>query len=214
MHRSRQGPRRGNRSGLAIVGAEALLRILSRGLDVLRLNCGRRRVLFRRVLPLFRRRLMLDAARTTRICDPAVIHNGRIVNHRRVDVGVVNYGRVHAHDSRVIGEMTAPPFSAGKARSHKSKAVVHAAVVSDVKSPITAVKEVMPTFPTPVRRRPKKAWLRCWHPGARNPIVADLCILISPIAGRPHVPIGRARRLNIDGQHRRCNADADKHSGE
>jgi len=193
-----------------MIGGKTLLRILSCCRNVPRLHSCRRYMFFRRVLPLGSSWLMLNTARAAGIRDAAVIHDRRIVDDGFVDISVVNHGRIHTHDSRVIREVTAAPLSTGKARSHKSEAVVHAAVVPDMSSPVAAVEEVMSGFPAPVRRRPKITRLGCRNPGARHPVIANIrIVIVSPISGRPHITIRGARRLFINNQRRRCDTDTD-----
>jgi hypothetical protein len=141
-----------------------------------------------------------------------VVDDGRIVNDRLVDVGVMNHGPVHIHYSGIVSKMTATPFAAGEADAHVTKSVVHTAVIPNVGSPIALMKEVVSAFKSPVGRRPKKAWLRSRYPGARHPIVAIFAI--SPVARSPEVAIIWAWRLIIYRQGWRRYADADKHSGE
>jgi len=141
-----------------------------------------------------------------------VVHDSRVMNDRLIDIGVVNYGSVHVHDRGVVSKVTAAPFTADKADSHEPEAVVHAAVVANMQTPVAIMEKVVPTFPAPIRRRPKIARLRSRYPCAGDPIVAILTV--GPVARRPQVSVIGAWRLHINRQHRRRNVDADKHSGK
>jgi hypothetical protein len=155
---------------------------------------------------------MLNTASATCISNVVVVHDRRIVNDRFVHIGVVNHGSVHIDYGCVIREVSTAPFTAGKTDAHVTEAVVHAAVVADMETPVAVMEEIMPAFPAPVRRRPKVARLRSRHPGARHPVIAELAI--SPISRRPQIAVIRARWLHIDWHYRRGDADADKHSGK
>lgn len=123
--------------------------------------------------------------------------------------GFVDEAAVHVHDGGVVVEAVTAPLASGKADSAVAEAVVYAAVIADVPSPVALMEEEAAMFPTPVAGGPKQARRRRGHPCARNPIVAGLVLIEGPVAGSPHQAGFRARRLLIDRQRRRSNANAD-----
>jgi len=165
-----------------------------------------------RGLTLLRGRLMIDAARSAGVRHMVVVDDRRIVHDGLVDIGVVNNSRIHIHHGGVVGEAATAPFSTGKADAHEAEAIVHPAVVANVLAPVAVKEAVMTAFKAPVWRRPKVSGLGSRHPSARNPVIA--IVAVGPIAGSPHEPLFRARRLFIDHQRRRSKAYADKHSGK
>lgn len=146
-------------------------------------------------LPFLRQRIVVDSARTTRIGHVVVVDDGRIVNNGRVDIGVVDHSPVHIHDRGVVGKTITTPFTAGEADAHVAEAIIHAAIVADMRSPVTFKEAVMTAFPAPVRGRPKETGLRSRHPGARHPVIA--VVAISPVSRGPEPSLFGARRLFI-----------------
>jgi hypothetical protein len=136
-----------------MIRAETLLRIMSCCLNVLLLRCRRRNVMLIDRCALFGSRLVLNASRSTRVRHVVVIDDGCIVHDRLIDVRVVE-SAAHMHDRSVIEEVAAAPFTTGETYTHVTKAVIHAAIIADVRSPVAAMEEIMSTFPAPVRRRP------------------------------------------------------------
>jgi hypothetical protein len=163
-------------------------------------------------MPFFRRGLVPDAARTACIGNAAIVDDGGVMHDRRIHIGVVNDGRIHAHHSRVVSEVATAPFASRKADAHVAESIVDAAVVADVGSPVAVVEEIVPTFKAPVGRRPEETWLGSRHPGAGNPVIAVLAV--SPVAGGPEIAVLWAERLLVNGQHGRGDTDADNHAGE
>jgi hypothetical protein len=154
---------------------------------------------------------MLNAARSTSVGHVIVVDDGRVMHDRRIDIGVVDHSCVHAHHSGVVRKVSAAPFATGKTDAHISEAIVHAAVVANVRAPVTAIEAVRSAFKTPVGRRPEVSRLRSRHPCARNPVIP--AVAISPVARRPQKSILWAERLFINHQRRRRNTYADKYSG-
>src|SRR5208283_6133956 len=72
---------------------------------------------------------VVDAARAAAICNMVVINDSVVHHDGMVDIGVVNDRSVYTHDVGVIGESTAPPFTAREADTHIPEAVVDASVV-------------------------------------------------------------------------------------
>src|SRR5580704_19053773 len=136
-----------------------------------------------------------DAARPA--IKAGAIHGGVVDDHRFVDVGVVDDGGVHVDYRGVICETPATPFAAEKPNAAIAKAIIHAAVEADVRSPIARMPSVHAAAPAPVAWSPKQAHPRGSEPHTGHPVVA--AIAISPIARSPKMPFNRARRLYVHG---------------
>ena len=154
---------------------------------------------------------VVDAARATAVGDVIVVDDGVVHDDRVVDVGVVNDGGVYADNVSVICECAATPNAAGETDSHIAEAVVHTAVVADVRAPVAGMPDVKAAAPAPITRGPKSANIWRGHPCARNPVITIRAV--GPIAGGPHKTWLRARGLNVDRQNRGTEVDADEHSG-
>lgn len=130
--------------------------------------------------------LVAYAAGTAGIRDAAIINNRRVMHDGFVHIGVANDGVVHPNDSRVIGELAPTPLAAHKTHSHVTEAIVDAAVISNVRSPVSGVQDVEAAFPAPIGRSPQRALIGGGNPGSGNPVVS--IIAIGPVARRPHQP--------------------------
>jgi hypothetical protein len=104
------------------------------------------------------------------------VGNDASLDYRPVNICGVNYGLVHMHDSGVIGEGAAAPLAAGKSDAAVSEAVIHAAVVADVRPPIAFMEDIAATLPAPIVGGPQKAGLRRRHPGTGNPEVVPIVV--------------------------------------
>ena len=114
-----------------------------------------------------------------------VVVDDRVVHHNRpVNVGSVNDGLIHMHHRGVIGKVAAPPFAAGKTDTLIAAAVVHAAVVAHVRTPVAMIEAIVAAGPVPIWRRPQRALVGSRHPGAGNPVVIP--VAPGPVAGNPH----------------------------
>jgi hypothetical protein len=98
--------------------------------------------------------VMVNAAGTAAEAHVAGVGNHASLHHRPVDVGVVNDRLIHMNDRSVVGESAAAPFAARKADAAIAEAVVHAAVIADVRPPVAFMEDVMAAFPAPVVGRP------------------------------------------------------------
>jgi len=127
---------------------------------------------------------MTDAISTAVVGDVIVVDDGCVVDDCFVDVGVVDSRFIHMHDRPVIGEFAAAPLAANEADAHVAEAVVDAAVVSNVRTPVTGVENIESIRPAPIGRRPQRTLVGRGNPGAWNPEVA--IISISPVARSPH----------------------------
>ena len=109
----------------------------------------------------------------------------RVVDHRPVDVGVVNHGGVHVGDRRVIREMSAAPFSATKSHSAVSESIVDAAVKAHVRAPNIRreIRKGRPRIPSiPESTASQRAAARPTRPAPRN---------IRPPRYNPNIPASR-----------------------
>jgi hypothetical protein len=126
-----------------------------------------------------------------------------------VNVGGVDDGPIHMDDRSVIGEGAAAPLAAGKAVASIAVAIVDAAVVADMASPIAAMESVLAFRPVPVVGCPQRALIGRLDPGAGHPVVVALILIVAPVAGRPHQVGTGADRLLIDRQLRWSEANTD-----
>jgi hypothetical protein len=127
-----------------------------------------------------------------------------------VDDGfVVDVGDVHATEivhGRVVAEDAVSPVAAFVAGAHIAETVIDAAVVSNMRPPVSGVPNIKAVPPAPISGRPEQTDGRRLHPGSRYPVIAVGTIL--PKAGRPNVAGSGNFRLIVDGQFRR----RDRHS--
>jgi hypothetical protein len=127
---------------------------------------------------------MLNPARAAAIGNAAAVDDRVSLHARRVVVGGVNHGIIHAHHRGVVGKLVAAPFSARKTDAPIPKAVVHAAVVAYVAAPVAPMEPVSAAVPVPVVGRPQGALIGSPNPRAGNPVVVP--VAIGPVAGNPH----------------------------
>ena len=148
------------------------------------------------------------AAISAVIADP--VYGGRIVNHRGV-VNVANVRDVYVVDGLVVVEAPIVPASALIAFPEVAVSVYDSAVETHMRSPVAIVENVTVAVPGPVPRRPQVAYFRRFHPGAGNPVIVAVIVVIRPVAGHPDISFGRTQRLLVHRQRRRtethCNAD-------
>src|ERR1700683_383145 len=128
-----------------------------------------------------------------------------VIHHDGFFVGVMDYRDVHICDRAVVGEDTVIPIPADESHSDISKAIIHAAIEADVRTPISPVPNIQTATPAPVSWRPEQPNLRRHDPSSWNPIVAIRTI--GPVTRGPHVTGSRARRLLVNRQDGRCNSD-------
>ena len=194
-----------------MVGVEALLRIMRSCLEVLTLHSARRHMPFAAETSFLRRRFMPDAARSARIGDATVVDDRRVVDNRLIAIDIVK-SAADVHDRRVVEEVSPTPVATGEADTHVAEAIVHAAVVANVRAPVAFMEDVGAAFISPVGRGPQQPGLGSRHPRTRNPVIAG--VAVGPVSRRPKPAIFRADRLFINRQDRRSNVNADKNSGK
>ena len=161
--------------------------IRSRSMFVLKLNIRRLDVLFS-CGPLFLGAL----SRAHAAIAPVIAHAGRtvIVIGDPGVVGIVNDRHIDVVHRAIVSEAATFPASPEIANSHVTKAIIYAAIESDVRPPITSMPVIAAVPPTPVAWSPKYANAGSQYPSARHPII--IIVAISPIAGRPDIALPRA----------------------
>ena len=119
----------------------------------------------------------------------------------RVVVDVVYHGDVQVVDRAVVVEMAATPVAALIADTDIAKAVVDAAIVADMRTPVATVKAIAVVVVAPVAGGPESALVGSLNPSAGHPVVARWSI--APVSGRPQIVVTGSRRLVVVGQGRR-----------
>ena len=142
-------------------------------------------------------RLSLHAARTVKARPSA----GAIPYDLTVHIGVVNHIGVNPARSRIIPEGTSDPLATIVAAAVVTVSVVDSTIESDRRAPVTLMEDIRATAVAPITRRPQQSDLWRKHPGARNPVIAE--VAIGPVARNPNVAGGRAERLREDRYRRR-----------
>src|ERR1700733_2128462 len=194
--------RRGNRR-MTVIAGSAQFRIAARCLDL---------------LPLCWRRFDMRPSRNRRFCGSGLGANAAIAaieaDSRYADVVhdrfVVDIGEVHGTDvdgRAVIEKMSALPITALVASAAIAETIVHAAVESDLGSPVSGVPNEYGAVGCPISRRPQIAGLRCFNPRTGHPVIILDVITPGPVARRPDITVSGKRRLIIDGQFGRSDAD-------
>ena len=89
--------------------------------------------------------------------------------------------------------MAATPIAALVAETDVAKAIIDAAIVADVRTPVATVKTVAMIVIAPVAGSPERALVRSLHPSAGNPVVAALTP--APITRSPKIAV--AGRLGL-----------------
>jgi hypothetical protein len=120
----------------------------------------------------------------------------------RAAIDVVHDVDVHVVDRAVVVEMPSAPVTTLVAVSRVAKAIVDAAVVADVLTPVAGIIAVGVIPVAPVAGGPERALVGSLNPGAGHPIIAVFRRPV-PIAGRPDVVIAGSGRLVVVGQGRR-----------
>jgi hypothetical protein len=207
--RRRQRPRQRDLRRMPVIGLVVIRVVCPRRLDMLLLITSRWQMLLVHRHLLLRSRPMLDASRPAAVSHVTIIHNCVLLHNRAVDIGLVNYGLIHAHHGGVICKLVSAPLAAYEADAHVAEPVVHAAVVAHIHAPVARMEQVRASLPAPVRRSPQRALIRRRNPRPRNPVVA--VVAIRPVSGRPDQVWLRAQWLLIDRQHRWSEVYADEH---
>ena len=97
-------------------------------------------------------------------------------NRGVVDVGVVvhiaNHGRVHVVGGAVVSEVVSVPVAALVSVAGVAMAVIDAAVVADVASPVAAMPAVTSAVEVPEPGCPERAFIRRRDPHPGNPVIS------------------------------------------
>jgi hypothetical protein len=95
----------------------------------------------------------------------------------------------------------AAPVAALVADADVAKAVIDAAIVADVWTPVATVKAIAVIVVAPVAGGPERALIGSLHPSAGNPVVT--ASTPGPVAGRPKIAVARRLGLVVIWQGRR-----------
>ncbi len=196
-------PRNCSRSRTTMVHIRKGTPILPRHLFVLRLHGSSCNMMLVHGHLLLCSRPRLDTTGPAVITDP-VVHR-RIVDHGPVDIGVVHNGSIHIRHRGVVPEMPTIPFTTAISYTTITKPIVHPAIKTNMRPPITTMPAIISTGKTPITRRPQKAdsWRR--SPITWYPIVTVFISTPCPITRHPEITIGRTGGLNVNRDRRRCN---------
>jgi hypothetical protein len=115
-------------------------------------------------------------------------------------VNVVD-GRGHVGHRAVVVQSAVIPISAVIATARISIAVVDAAVVTNVRTPVARVPMVVAVIVAPPGRRPKRTYVRSHNPRAGYPVITGAGI--APVAWRPNVIVAGSGRLAVLGKRGR-----------
>ena len=126
-------------------------------------------------------------------------------------VGVPNETTIHAPDGGVVVEEAIMPPPTNKADTEVTEAIVDAAIVAHIVTPVTGMPIVEASGPAPVAGGPQRADKGRRNPRAGNPVVA--VGTISPVTRSPDHARARAKRLLINKQWRRSISYADEYAG-
>src|ERR1700723_1025775 len=193
---------------LAVIYRSAQLGVRTGGLDVLNLSGHWPHML------LMRNGLFCGAGTLGDSAVAAVIADMRDVSY--VDSGVVDvvdYVDVDVIDRGVVKEMAAVPTPALITVTEVTESVVDPAVPSDLRAPISVIKNETAAAPSPVARSPEVAHFRSHDPCARHPVI--IVVAPGPVARNPDISVAGAYRLFVHRYLRRGdgNRDADLRQG-
>jgi hypothetical protein len=173
-------------------------------------------LLFGRTLdmPVPHGRLLTRIGAITNPTRPAVITypvHRYIPDNGSIDIHIADNGCIDTRDSRIIPEMPAIPLPSIITTTPITTTIIDTAIVSYMRSPISAVPPIHSADKTPVTRRPVKSCLRWLLPITWHPIIT--LISISPVTRYPDKPIYRAGWLLINrydrGRRMNGNSNAD-----
>ncbi len=187
----------------AMIHGSPLLRIRARSLRMLSLNRYRRNMLLTRRHLFFRPWTHTDSAIAAVVANP--VHRGA-VDHRGV-VNVVNDCDVHVVYRTVVEKVSVVPTSTFVTFAVVTVAVTDPTIESDVRTPVAIIEDISVAAPTPVGWSPQKTDFRSHHPCTRHPVIVVEVVGISPVARCPEITIARTKRLLVNRQFRRGEAD-------
>ena len=102
-----------------------------------------------------------------------------------MDIDIFNYGGIYVRDRPVVVEVVVVPIAAVVAVTHITVAIVDAAVIADVRTPIAMIPAIVGIGPAPVAWRPKCTDIGGDDPHPGHPIISGW--LVVPVAWRPDV---------------------------
>lgn len=143
-------PRRRRHRRTPMIHIGESIAVLTRNLLMLRLHRSRghmpitHRRLLRRIRP------CLCPVRTTVIARTARI----VMDHRTIDIGIVDHRGIDPRDRRVVTEMSADPFPAAITYTVITMAIVDPAIKTYMRTPITGMPVIDPAGPAPITRCP------------------------------------------------------------
>src|SRR5579864_6571217 len=195
-------PGGGRNRRLAVIAGRQQGAIVAGQVFVLRLQAGRLHVAFVRVLAFYLRGPGGRAAIAAIKAD--AVYSG-VIDHRIVDVGVMDVDYIHIGDRAVVEIVVAAPVSSEESHSGIAKAVINAAVEADMRTPVSRMPDVDSCSPSPISRSPEQAYCRWRNPGAGHPVISFRSP--GPITRRPNPSWFGTGRLDVNRQYRRTNAD-------
>src|SRR5882762_5875425 len=153
----------------------------------------------------------IDPARSPIIAHPVI--DGRIIDDGPVYISVMHHGGIDPRHRRIIPEMTAIPLATIISMPPISISIIYSAIKTDMRTPITRMPGIDPTYKSPITRGPQITNRRRRLPITRHPII--IIIAISPVTRYPYISIGRAKRLliNRDSRRRYPNRDPNANLG-
>jgi hypothetical protein len=116
---------------------------------------------------LLRRGPRLNAAASA-----VVTHSIASLVRHIVAINVVNHRGIHIRYRAVVFHPAVIPISAIVSTAGISIAVIDAAVIADVRTPVPAMPIIGVAIVTPPRRRPQRAHIRSYDPRTGNPVIA------------------------------------------
>jgi hypothetical protein len=152
-------------------------------------------------------RTRLNPAITTVVTD--AVEGGVIDDHGLV-VNIRDISYVYVGDTAVIVEFVPTPLATVKTFPGVAESVINSAIKSDMRTPVSEMKDVEPFVPFPPSGSPEHAH-RGEHPRAGHPIIA-VVLVPSPIARRPQIARSRTEGLRIYRKGRRGYAYRKEHT--
>lgn len=138
-------------SRMPAIGGRELVSVHAGGMVMVELLCCRLDMV------LVRGRLFLwrgPGLNTRSTIETGPVIHGSIINHRIIDIGIVNHGSIDIHHSGIVTEVPPMPFPAYKSGSSITVAIVDAAIKADMRPPIAAVPAIAAAGIAPVARCP------------------------------------------------------------
>ena len=155
---------------------------------------------------------MLNTARTAVVGYVVWVGNDVLLHDCAVDISVVDDGDIHLCDRGVIRKGPTLPGATEEADSTIAEAVIHAAIVADLPTPIPIMESILAASPSPIGGGPQGALIGGRHPRAGNPIIVPIVGGVAPVTRGPQEVGLRTRWLLIDGQSGRSKSDIDAYT--